>query len=64
MALKLDMWHRILEKYNGCSNSGLGLTMTILRQDQEWENARNIKGLGSIRGYFGLNIFGKLNTFV
>ena len=38
--------------------------MTILRQDQEWENARNIKGLGSIRGYFGLNIFGKLNTFV
>ena len=23
-----------------------------------------IKGLGSIRGYFGLNILGKLNTFV
>ena len=23
-----------------------------------------IKGLGSIRGYFGLNIFEKLNTFV
>ena len=22
------------------------------------------KGLGSIRGYFGLNILGKLNTFV
>ena len=23
-----------------------------------------LKGLGSIRGYFGLNIFRKLNTFV
>ena len=23
-----------------------------------------LKGLGSIRGYFGLNILGKLNTFV
>ena len=22
------------------------------------------EGLGSIRGYFGLNMFGKLNTFV
>ena len=24
----------------------------------------NVKGLGSIRGYFGLNILEKLNTFV
>ena len=28
MSLKLDMWHRILEYFQDCSNSGLGLTLT------------------------------------
>ena len=27
-------------------------------------SVKDRKGLGSIRGYFGLNILGKLNTFV
>ena len=28
------------------------------------QQKKRVKGLGSIRGYFGFNILGKLNTFV
>ena len=38
-----------------CSSDYLGLILSFYGK---------VKGLGSIRGFFGLNILGKLNTFV
>ena len=44
-----------IENWTPCFYSSLYLSIYL---------SFKVKGLGSIRGYFGLNILGKLNTFV
>ena len=55
MTLKLEIWDRVLEKYQDCLNTDLGFTFIFLQQGQTWQDTRT-KNHGKVRRFFPKNV--------